>query len=41
VVMATHSNQLLKTFCNKLLWLEHGRLKAFGPTEEILEAYTA
>ncbi len=39
VVMATHSNQIIKTYCNKILWMDAGRIKAFGPTEEIFKDY--
>jgi ABC-type polysaccharide/polyol phosphate transport system ATPase subunit len=39
LVLASHSTELLKKFCNKALWLEHGEVKAFGELEPILEAY--
>ena len=39
LVMASHSNKALKKFCNKVLWLEHGKVKAFGPAEEIITLY--
>lgn len=39
VVMATHSDELLKEFCNKSLLLESGRVKYMGSTEEALDLY--
>jgi ABC-type polysaccharide/polyol phosphate transport system ATPase subunit len=39
VVMATHSDELIKEFCNKALLLEGGRIKYFGDTERALEIY--
>lgn len=39
VVMATHSDELIREFCNKALLLESGRVKYFGPVENALEMY--
>jgi ABC-type polysaccharide/polyol phosphate transport system ATPase subunit len=41
LVLASHSNKVLRELCNKALLLEHGRAKAFGPLEEVIEAYAA
>lgn len=41
LVMASHSNEALRKFCNKALWLEHGQVKAFGAVDEIMAAYEA
>ncbi|MDN7426901.1 ABC transporter ATP-binding protein [Burkholderia sp. AU16741] len=41
VVLAMHSNSEIRKVCNKVLWMEHGRVRAFGPTEEIVSAYEA
>jgi ABC-type polysaccharide/polyol phosphate transport system ATPase subunit len=38
-VIATHSMDFAKTFCTKTLWLEKGKQKAFGATEEVLDRY--
>jgi ABC-2 type transport system ATP-binding protein/lipopolysaccharide transport system ATP-binding protein len=38
LVLASHSIDLIRRYCNKVLWLEHGRLKAIGETEEVLHA---
>ncbi|ANY77723.1 ABC transporter ATP-binding protein [Microvirga ossetica] len=39
MVLASHSNKVLRELCNKALLLEHGKLKAFGTVEEVLEIY--
>jgi ABC-type polysaccharide/polyol phosphate transport system ATPase subunit len=39
MVLASHSMDLLRTTCNKGVLLEHGRVVAFGPIEEVLAAY--
>jgi ABC-type polysaccharide/polyol phosphate transport system ATPase subunit len=41
LVLASHSNKVLRELCNKALLLEHGRIKAFGPIEEVIETYAA
>ena len=39
VIMTSHETEMIKRICNKCLWLEKGRLKAYGPSEDILNAY--
>lgn len=39
VVMASHSSQTIETFCDKLIWLEHGRVRGFGPVADILDEF--
>jgi len=39
VVMATHSVDLIKEFCNKVLLLESGQIKYLGEPEEALKLY--
>jgi ABC-type polysaccharide/polyol phosphate transport system ATPase subunit len=39
LVLASHSNRVLRELCNKALLLEHGRLKAFGDVDEVIEIY--
>jgi len=41
LVLASHSNKVLREICNKALLLEHGRLKAFGAIDEVIETYAA
>jgi ABC-type polysaccharide/polyol phosphate transport system ATPase subunit len=39
VVLAMHSNEEIRRVCNKALWMERGRIRGFGPVEEILHGY--
>jgi len=39
VVLASHSNELIKEFCNKAILLDQGSLKYFGDTQTALELY--
>lgn len=39
VVIASHSAPLLKRVANKALWLESGRIRDFGPVEELIGRY--
>jgi len=41
LVLASHSNDLVKKFCNKALWLEHGKTRLFGNVNEVVNAYEA
>lgn len=41
VVIATHSDELIREFCNKALFLEGGRTKYFGSVDEALKLYHA
>lgn len=36
MVLASHSQDIMRRFCNKLLVLEHGEVVHFGPTPEVL-----
>lgn len=39
VVMANHTDEIIQEFCNKVLLLQGGELKYFGPVKEGLELY--
>lgn len=39
VVMATHSDELIREFCNKALLMDQGQVKYFGDVEEALAIY--
>lgn len=41
LVLASHSLQICRQFCNKAMWMESGQIRAFGPVGEILDAYAA
>ncbi|GLI85724.1 hypothetical protein ANABIO32_34730 [Rossellomorea marisflavi] len=35
----SHSIGQMKKFCEKILWLEYGEVRAFGPVEEVIPQY--
>ena len=37
VVLASQSKDLIRRICNRAILLDHGRIIADGPTEEVLE----
>lgn len=39
LVLASHMNNVIREFCNKVLWLEKGKVKMFGDVNEVLSAY--
>lgn len=39
IVMVSHDLKSLQKLCNRILWLDHGRVRAEGPAEEMIEAY--
>jgi len=39
LVLASHSDHLIRSWCNKAAFLEAGRLVQLGPVDEVLEAY--
>lgn len=41
VVIASHSVELLKKFCNKAIWLEKGRMLRLGAVDDVVAEYTA
>jgi ABC-2 type transport system ATP-binding protein len=38
-LVVSHNTAALKGICQRVLWLDHGRVKALGPTEDILAQY--
>ncbi|RYG72201.1 teichoic acids export ABC transporter ATP-binding subunit TagH [Lentibacillus lipolyticus] len=41
IIFVSHSIGQMKNFTDKILWLEFGRVKEFGPTEDVLPRYEA
>jgi ABC-type polysaccharide/polyol phosphate transport system ATPase subunit len=41
VVFASHSLDMLPTFCERTIWLDHGRVTLDGTTREVVRAYRA
>ena len=41
LVLASHSARLIRTWCNKAVYLEHGRVRAAGPVAAVMDEYEA
>lgn len=41
LVLASHSAELIKQNCNRVIWLEKGRIKMDGAPDDVLRAYGA
>ena len=39
LVIASHSSELLSKVCNRLIWLEHGKIKMDGAFEDVAPQY--
>jgi ABC-type polysaccharide/polyol phosphate transport system ATPase subunit len=39
MVLSTHDMHMIREFCNKVLWLEHGKVKACGKVDDVLNVY--
>jgi lipopolysaccharide transport system ATP-binding protein len=39
IVLATHSADLITSWCNKVVWMEKGTIKQIGTPDEILQPY--
>lgn len=39
LVIASHSQELIRNTCNRAIWLEHGRIKMDGTAAEVCDAY--
>ncbi len=39
IVLATHSEGLIKKWCNKAIWIEQGKVRDIGAPEELWERY--
>ena len=39
LVLSSHDQVIVRTWCNRVLWLDQGRIRADGPPDEVLEQY--
>jgi|SRR6185369_12110276 len=39
MILSSHVERVIREFCNRLLWLEHGRIRMDGSPDEVLAAY--
>lgn len=40
VVIVSHNEQTIREFCNRVVWLNNGKIQQVGETEAVLSAYT-
>jgi len=40
VVVVSHGLAQMRTFCDEVAWLDHGRLKEIGPAPEVIDRYS-
>ena len=40
VVVVSHDLAMLRQLCDRILWLDHGRIHMDGPTEQVVAAYS-
>jgi ABC-type polysaccharide/polyol phosphate transport system ATPase subunit len=41
IVVVSHDLNALRQFCDRALWMDHGRIRSVGPCVEMVAAYTA
>ena len=41
VVLAIHDSKAIQKNCNKVLWMERGKARMFGPVDDVVRAYDA
>jgi teichoic acid transport system ATP-binding protein len=41
VILVSHSLGEIERSCDRVIWMEHGKVQADGPTPEVLDAYKA
>lgn len=41
IVMASHAENILRSLCNKGIWIEQGVVRMFGPLDDVLKDYAA
>lgn len=41
VLFVSHGLEQIQEMCSSALWLEHGRVKMFGPADEVCDSYEA
>ncbi len=39
VIFVSHTLSQIRELCNKVLWLDHGKVRMYGNTEEVCDAY--
>lgn len=39
LVVSSHQPEILERWCNRVIWMEQGKIRADGPCEDVLELY--
>ena len=39
VLFVSHGISQIREICDKVLWLDHGKVKMYGPMQEVCDAY--
>jgi ABC-type polysaccharide/polyol phosphate transport system ATPase subunit len=39
ILLVTHESGTVETLCSRALWLDHGQIKAMGPSKEVVAQY--
>ena len=39
VILVSHSSELMRSLCDRAVWLERGQTQMIGPAEEVVDAY--
>jgi lipopolysaccharide transport system ATP-binding protein len=39
LVLSSHNADIILQWCNRVIWMDHGQVKADGSPEEVLAAY--
>ena len=40
LVLSTHLNDIVRAWCTRVIWLEDGRVRADGPTAEVMDVFS-
>ena len=38
-LIVTHDSSVVETLCSRVVWLDHGQIKAVGPSSEVVQLY--
>ncbi len=41
IILVSHSAETITNFCDRVMWLDHGRLVADGPARQVVDEYMA
>ena len=41
MIMVSHDHELVKSLCNRVIWIDHGKLIADGPPDQVVARYLA